>query len=96
MSAKQAKKVIWVLQVIEELENIPVTYLKKLVNTNDIWEVRITSGGNIFRVFGFMDGDNFLMLNHAIHKKTQKTPRKSIELAEARKKEYLNRESKNE
>ena len=43
-----------------------------------------------------MDGDNFLMLNHAIHKKTQKTPREAIDLAEARKKEYLNRKFNNE
>ena len=50
LSTKQTKKVIWVLQVIEELENIPVTYLKKLVNTDDICEVRITSGGNIFQI----------------------------------------------
>ena len=39
LSAKQAQKVTWVLQLIEELDVIPSTYLKKLVNTEDIWEV---------------------------------------------------------
>lgn len=85
---------IWVLQAIEDLEKVPTTYLKKLVNTDDIWEVRASNAGNTFRLLGFMEGDNFLILNHAFQKKTQKTPRKFIKIAEARKKEYLTRSSK--
>lgn len=36
LTAKQAQKVTWVLQLVEELEVIPTTYLKKLVNTEEI------------------------------------------------------------
>jgi len=53
LSGKQAQKVVWVLHIIEELEVVPGQYLKKLVNTDDIWEVRIQFGGNIFRLLGF-------------------------------------------
>lgn len=53
LSDKQAQKVLWVLKLITEIEPVPSTYLKKLVNTEDIWEVRIQFGENIFRVLGF-------------------------------------------
>jgi len=93
LSAKQAKKVTWVLQLIEELDVIPSTYLKKLVNTDDIWEVRVQVGNNIFRLLGFFDGNNLVVLNHGFQKKTQKTPPKEIKLAEQRCKDYLRRKN---
>jgi len=91
LSGKQAQKVAWVLQLIEELNDIPTQYFKKLVSTDDLWEVRVQAGNNIFRLLGFLDGKNLVVLNHAFQKKTQKTPRKEIKVAENRKKEYLNR-----
>ncbi len=91
LTGKQAQKVTWVLQLIEELEVIPAQYFKKLVNTDDLWEVRVQTGGNIFRFLGFLDGDQLVVLNHGFQKKTQKTPKKEIQLAEARKKHYLKR-----
>ena len=92
LSSKQAQKAVWVLQLIEEFDNIPSQYFKKMVDTDELWEVRIQSGGNIFRILGFFNGDNLLVLNHGFQKKTQKTPRKAIKLAEERKKDYLNRD----
>jgi phage-related protein len=91
LTAKQAQKVTWVLQLIEELEIVPTSYLKKLVNTEQIWEVRAQVGNNIFRLLGFFDGDNLVVLNHGFQKKTQKTPSKEIKLAEQRRKDYLQR-----
>ena len=91
LNSKQAQKVAWVLQLIEDIEVIPVQYFKKLVNTDDIWEVRVQAGNNIFRLLGFCDGERLVILNHAFQKKTQKTPSKEIKLAESRKREYLKR-----
>jgi phage-related protein len=91
LTAKQAQKVAWVLQLVEELDVIPTSYLKKLVNTEDIWEVRVQAGNNIFRLLGFFDGDNLVILDHGFQKKTQKTPTKEIKLAEKRRKDYLRR-----
>ncbi|MBT6251158.1 MAG: type II toxin-antitoxin system RelE/ParE family toxin [Candidatus Marinimicrobia bacterium] len=93
LSSKQAQKVAWVLELIEELPMISTKYLKKLVNTNDIWEVRIRYSSDIFRLLGFLDGSNFIVLNHAFQKKTQKIPRKAIQIAEKRKKDYFKREN---
>ena len=91
LTSHQARKVVWVLQLIEELDVVPVQYFKKLVNTDGIWEVRVPFGGNIFRLLGFLERGNVVSLTHGFQKKTQETPRKEIKLAENRKKEYLNR-----
>jgi len=91
LSAKQAQKTAWVLQLIEELDVIPSQYFKKLVNTDDIWEIRIQLGGNIFRILGFLDGEHLVILNHAFQKKTQKTPLNEIKIAENRKRDYFRR-----
>ncbi len=56
LSDKEAKKVAWVLRLVRDLENIPTTYFKKLINTDDIWEVRVQFGRNIFRFLGFYYG----------------------------------------
>jgi phage-related protein len=75
--------------LIEELDIVPKEYFKKLTGTDDLWEVRIQSGNNIFRILGFFDGKNLVILNHAFIKKSQKTPRKEIKIAEKRKHDYL-------
>ena len=94
LSAKQVQKIAWVLRLIEELPTIPAKYLKKLVNTDDIWEVRVESGSDAFRLLGFFDGSELIVLNHAIQKKTQKTPLQAIRTSEDRKGEYLARRAR--
>ena len=94
LSSKQAQKVIWVLNLIEEMNMIPRQYFKKMINTDDIWEVRVKMGSNIFRLFGFFDGAKLIVISNAFQKKTQKTPRLAIELAEKRKQDYFRRKRK--
>ncbi len=94
LSSKQAQKVIWVLNLIEDLEIIPRQYFKKMVNTDDLWEVRVKIGSNIFRILGFIDSSKLIVLSHAFQKKTQKTPKQAIKLAEQRKYDYFRRKRK--
>jgi len=94
LPGKQAQKIAWVLQLIEEIEVVPAKYFKKLTNTDDLWEVRAQVGNNIFRLLGFLDGEKLVILNHGFQKKTQKIPKKEIQLAETRKKDYLKRRKK--
>ena len=89
LTSKQTQKVTWVLQLVEELEVVPTQYFKKLVNTDDIWEVRIQQGGNIFRMMGFFDGATLIILTQGFAKKSQKTPLDEIRLAESRKRDYF-------
>ena len=91
LSGKQAQKITWVLGIIEESRIVPRQYFKKLINTDNIWEVRVISSSNIFRLLGFFDGNNLVILTNGFVKKTQKTPKKEIKLAEKRKKGYLER-----
>ncbi|MDP6633696.1 MAG: type II toxin-antitoxin system RelE/ParE family toxin [Phycisphaerae bacterium] len=94
LSSKQARKVAWVLSLVEELEIVPKQYFKKMVNTEDLWEVRVRMGSNIFRLLGFFDGAKIVVLSHAFQKKTQKTPQQAIKLAEERKVDYFKRKKK--
>ncbi len=94
LSSKQTQKVTWVLKLIEELERVPSIYFKKMVNTQDLWEVRAAAGSNIFRLIGFFDGPNLVVLAHAFQKKTQKTPKQALKIAEERKKDYFRRNRK--
>jgi phage-related protein len=94
LTGKQAQKVLWVLQLIEELDVIPRQYFKKLVDSEGIWEVRILFGNDIFRLLGFFDGGTLLILTNGFAKKTQKTPAQEIALAVRRKENYLSRRKK--
>jgi len=91
LGAKQAQKVTWVLKLIEELDVVPKQYFKKLSGTDGIWEVRVIQSGEIFRLLGFFEGSNFIVLVHAFKKRSQKVKRSDINLAERRKKDYLAR-----
>ena len=88
---KQVEKVFFVLDLIETIDIVPRKFFKKLESTDNIWEVRVQYGNNIFRLLGFLDGNDLVVLNHAFIKKTQKTPKKEIRIAEQRKKEYLSK-----
>jgi len=91
LSNKQAEKVFFVLDLIETIDLVPRKFFKKLEASDDIWEVRIQHGNNIFRLFGFFDGKELVVLNHAFTKKTPKIPKKEIKIAEQRKKDYFSR-----
>jgi len=45
-------------------------------------------------LLGFFDGNNLVILTNGFVKKTQKTPKNKVELAEKRKKDYLKRKEK--
>jgi phage-related protein len=94
LTGKQAQKVTWVLQLIEELDIVPVQYFKKLVDSENIWEVRIQFGNDIFRLLGFFESGALLILTNGFAKKKQKTPPQEIELAVTRKNDYLKRKNK--
>ena len=91
LQAKQAKKVTWVLKLVETLEMVPIQYFKKLDGTDGIWEVRIDFGSDTFRLLGFMNKGNLVVLTNGFAKKSQKTPASEIDLAEMRRKDYLSR-----
>jgi phage-related protein len=80
-SAQERKiqdKIVKILDLIEQMERIPTTYLKYLEGTDGLFEVRVKLATNIFRIFCFFDGEKFVVLLSGFQKKSQKTPRKEI------------------
>ena len=94
LSAKQALKTAWVINLVEDMGVVPAQYFQKMRSTDDLWEIRVKVAGNIFRFLGFFDGRKLVVLSHAFQKKTQKTPRQAIRLAEERKQDYFRRNKK--
>ena len=89
LTNKQFEKIAFVLDLIEQINIVPSKYFKKLKGTDDIWEVRVQQGSNIFRILGFFDEKDLVVLNHAFTKKAQKIPEKEIAVAEKRKRNYF-------
>lgn len=75
----------------EKGTSVGMPYVRPIVNTK-LYEIRVEQSTNIYRVFYFAyTGRRFILL-HGFQKKTQKTPKKEIELAERRRKEFLAQE----
>ena len=87
-SKKVKAKIVWTFDLIEDLQQVPETYLKHIENTEGLYEIRVQFGGDIFRIFCFFDQGQLVILVNGFQKKTQKTPKKEIELALKIKAEY--------
>lgn len=94
LTNKQFEKIAFVLDLIEQIDIVPRKYFKKLKGADEIWEVRVQHGNNIFRILGFFDGKELVILNHAFTKKSQKIPQKEIATAEKRKRNYFKQKVK--
>lgn len=89
LSPKQTQKMLWVMRLVEQMPRVPSTYLKKLTDSEEIWEIRAQLGSDIFRVLGFfMDGATFIAVS-GFRKKTLPVPLTERSLAEKRRKEHL-------
>ena len=89
---KVKDKIIWTLELIEDIEHVPKTYLD--IIEDKLYEVRVKQGSNIFRIFCFFDKKKLVILMNGFQKKSQKTPRKEIDNAKAIMKEYFEAKSK--
>ncbi len=87
-TTKVQKKILWTLRLIEDLDRIPEIYLKHLAGTDGLYEIRVQSGSDIFRIFCFFDHKDIVVVGHGFQKKAQKTPGREIERGERIKREY--------
>ncbi len=85
---KVKDKIVWTFDLIELIQKVPETYLKHLAGTEKLFEIRVQSGNDIFRIFCFFDEGNLVVLANGFQKKTQKTPKQEIEKALKIKNEY--------
>jgi phage-related protein len=83
-------KIEYVLDMIRFERRVPIKFFKQLENSNGIYEVRIITTFKSIRILCFFDGGDLVVLTNCFVKKTQKTPKKEIKLAEKIKVDYLN------
>ena len=84
------KKFNWTLKLIATVDRVPVKYFKHMEGTSGLFEIRVEVGSDIYRVFSFFDKGQLIILLNGFTKKSQKTPKNEIELAEKLKKQYFN------
>jgi phage-related protein len=84
-------KVVRTLELVQRLPFIPSKFWKKMQGTENLWEVRVEYAGNIYRLLACTAKGNRVILLHGFQKKTQKTPRQELEIAEQRKRRYFQR-----
>ena len=88
LHAREKKKFNWTLQLVSQVDYVPDKYFRSIKESDGLFEIRVESGSNRYRVFCFFDEGNLIILINGFQKKTQKTPKAEIELAEKLKKQY--------
>ena len=91
LPGRLAQKVTWVLHLVEDLDLVPVQYLKKLEGTDDLWEIRANIGRQAARLICFFDGGRLVVLVHGFAKKSDRIPTRDLTLATERRTDYLRR-----
>jgi phage-related protein len=66
---KVQDKIFKILEAIETLERIPTKYLKYIVGTNGLYEVRIQLATDIWRIFCFFDNGQLVILLNGLKKR---------------------------
>jgi len=88
LSQKVKERILWTIRLIRDLQRVPGQYLKHLTGTDGLYEIRVSSGSNAFRIFCFFDEGQLVILLNGFQKKTQKTPTGELERAIKLKKQY--------
>jgi len=87
---KVQEKIEYVFKVISNVLHIPKKFLDYIEGTNGLYEIRVEMESNIYRIFCCFDKGNLVVLFNGFQKKSQKTPKKEIDLALKLKNEYFN------
>lgn len=89
LNRETLKKLYQVLTLIMVVEVVPEKFLQAIEGRKGLYEIRIEQGRNIYRVFCCFDEGNLIILFNGFQKKTQKTPIRQLEKAEALMKRYF-------
>ena len=80
--------------ILRTVHNVPKKFLAHLTGTDGLYEIRIEFESNIFRIFCCFDKGNLVVLFNGFQKKSQKTPKKEIDIALKLKETYFNSKKK--
>ena len=93
-TGKVQEKIEYVFKIIRTVQNVPKKFLDHMIGTDGLYEIRVEFESNIYRIFCCFDKGNLVVLFNGFQKKTQKTPKKEIDLALKLKDEYFNSKKK--
>ncbi len=82
-------KIDFVLDLIRNIERVPIKFLKFLEGTDGLYEIRVNLGSKNIRIFCFFDEGKLIVLLNCFLKKTNKTPKKELEKGIKLKAEYF-------
>lgn len=82
-------RINWTIKLITTIDRVPVKYFKN-INGTTLYEMRVISGTNIYRIFSFFDKGKLVVVLNGFQKKTQKTPKNEIKLALQLQEQYYN------
>ncbi len=88
--SKVQEKIEYVFDLVRFEKQVPKKFFKNLKNTDEIYEIRVITTFKSIRILCFFDKGELVVLTNCFIKKTQKTPRREIKMAEKLKKEYMN------
>ncbi|MBK7391148.1 MAG: type II toxin-antitoxin system RelE/ParE family toxin [Bacteroidetes bacterium] len=79
----------YTFKIIRTVDKVPKKFLDHITGTDGIYEIRVAVGNDIFRIFCCFDKGNLVVLFNGFQKKTQKTPKQDLEIAEKLKRNIL-------
>jgi phage-related protein len=89
LDSKSQQKVLWTLRLMETNTVLTREHFKPIAGVPGLFEIRISIGGNAYRIFAVLSKMKELVLLNGFQKKTAKTPRQEIVLAQKIKKLYF-------
>jgi phage-related protein len=89
LDAKVKSKIQYVLELIKQVDRVPVKFLAPMSGYEGLYEVRVEYQSNIYRIFCCFDEGKLVVLFNGFQKKTQKTPKEEIDKAMRLKSEYF-------
>lgn len=82
-----------VLKLVKIADKIPSKFFKSITSIKGLFEIRMEWNNNAYRVFCCFDRGNIIVLFQGFLKKTQKTPKAQLEMAEKLMKEYFDEQT---
>lgn len=83
-------KILWTIELIEDIVRVPETYLKHIENTEGLYEIQVQNSNDFFRIFCLFDDGQIVVLLNGFQKKSQKLSKLEIDKALKIKGEYEN------
>ena len=91
---KMQEKIECVFKIVRTVQKASKKFLDHITGTNGLRKIRIEFESNIYRLFCSFDKRHLVVLFNGFQKKSQKTPKKEIDLALKLKEEYFESKKK--